>query len=605
MRAEEEWEAGESGRLAILGIWVVAAFSLLSGRLWVLQWLHSEELGREAEKICRAEEVLPAKRGAIVDRNGVLLAASHSVYVLYADKYHLRDYQYAVSGLAVRDGMRAAEIRRKYSREGLLGEYEKYVVEVVAAGLERDRGEVEGMLASASSEAVLARGLTEEERRKLQELFSGKRVRGVHFRKETRRFYPDSRLLAHALGFVDVQGQGQGGVEKSLQKALAGVNGYRLTERDSRGRELAAFRREEQAPVRGLKVRLTVDRGLQEILEAALDRAEAAWHPVSLAVILVDPRDGQILGMASRPGFDLESKEGQERNLAVSLLYEPGSTFKLVTMAAAMDRGLLDLNTRIPLGEGSCLGDPTGDNWLTPGQVLARSSNEGIHAVGRAVGVEPLYRAVRAFGFGEATGVWLAGEAGGKIREPANWSATSLAQISMGYEVAVNPLQMLMALASVANGGLLLQPRVVQALETEQGVVVYESKRQLVRRVMEEDTASRLMEALREVVAPGGTGEAARVEGFAVAGKTGTARWYDAEAGQYRPEEVVASFVGALPVEEPQLAGIVVIERPQVDESLRSGGRTAAPLFAEIARAAADYLDLVSGPELAGRRAEL
>lgn len=595
----EPGDAGE-GRMAVLGICLLVVFSLLSGRLWVLQWLRSAELGAEAEEICRAEEVLPAKRGPIVDRNGVLLAASQTVYSLYADKYHLRDFQFAVSGLAVRDGLRAQEIRRKYAREDLLPEYEAYAAEVLGGALEMEPGEVREKLGgSALGEVTLVREMEEDARRELQEYLATRGVRGVYFRKAARRYYPDGKLLSHVLGIVDREGRGQEGLEKVLQTALAGVDGYRLTESDSRGRELAAFRREEKQASRGLRVRLTVDRGLQELVEASMDRAESALKPEAMAVILMDPRDGQILAMASRPAFDLEKRQGSHRNAAVSLQYEPGSTFKLVTMAAAMDRGQVDLATKIPLAEGSRIGDAPGGESLTAARVLALSSNPGIQTVARTLGARELHRAIRDFGFGEATGIWLSGEASGRVHDPSAWSGPSLSRICMGYEVAVTPVQMLAALAAVANGGRLLQPRVVQALETVQGEVVYETKPVFVTRVMDPEEAAMLMTALSEVTAPGGTGEAARVPGYTVAGKTGTAWWYDSGAGGYREGEVVVSFVGALPAEQPQLAAIVVVERPQIPAEMRAGGRAAAPLFAEIVRVAADYLDLVPSAELA------
>lgn len=592
-------QSQSADRLEILGICFFVSFSLLSGRLWILQGTRSVELQKEAEQICRTEEILPPKRGSIVDRNGAILVASQTVYSIYADKYHLRDYQYSVSGLAMRDGLRASEVRRKYSREDLLREYENYVVGVLAEGLKLDAAEVAAKLKGAVlGEVILARGLEGDTQRELSEVLAKQRVRGVYFRKETRRFYPDGRLLAHVLGYVDREGQGQEGLEKVLQAALSGVDGYRRTERDSRGQELAAFRRDEKQPLHGLRVRLTVDRGLQELLETSLDRAESTLHPEGLTVILMDPHDGQVLAMASRPAFDLESRRGSHRNLAVSLQYEPGSTFKLVTMAAAMDRGLLDLETKIPLAQGSRIGDEIKGEWLTPARVLAISSNEGIHTVARTVGAEGLYRTAVAFGFGAPTGIWLSGEESGRVRDPGEWSGTSLCEISMGYEVAVTPIQMVAALAAVANGGTLLQPRIVQALETAQGDVVYESKPRFMQRVMNTRSSAMLLKAMAEIASPGGTGEAARVPGFTVAGKTGTAWWFDPAAKKYQEGEVVASFVGAIPAEHPQLVGIVVVDRPQIPAERRAGGKTAAPLFSEIVRIAADYLDLIPSAEL-------
>lgn len=588
------------GRMASLGLAVLAVFSILSGRLWVLQGVRCEELQREAEQMCHTEESLPAKRGPIVDCNGVLLAASQTVFTIYADKYHLRDYQFAASGLAARDGIRAREVRRKYSREDLLREYGAYVVQVLAEGLKLDPAELSAKLGGDTlGEAILARGLEEDARRALFERLSQRRVKGVYFRKETRRSYPDGKLAAHVLGYVDREGKGQEGVEKVLQAALAGMAGYRRTERDSRGRELAAFRRDEKPPIRGFRVRLTLDRGLQELVEASLDRAQAALQPHAMAAILINPADGQVLAMASRPAFDLNTRVGEHWNVAVSLQYEPGSTFKIVAMAAAMDQGLVTLDTRIPLGEGATIGGDAGERWLNPGRLLAISSNEGIHTVARSLGPERLQRAVVGFGFGEPTGVWLSGEEPGQVHDLAKWSGTSLTQISMGYEVAVTPVQMLAAMAAVANGGKLLQPRVVQALESADGEVVHESKPAFVRRVMSPEASAMLLRALTEVTQPGGTGEAARVPGYNVAGKTGTARWFDPAAKKYQEGQWVVSFVGALPAERPQLAAIVVIDRPRGGPESSTGGKAAAPLFAEIARVAADYLDLVSSAELA------
>jgi len=589
----------ERERIAVLGIWVVAAFCLLSGRLWVLQVMRSGELRAEARERFLKEDVLPAKRGDIVDRDGRLLAANQTVYTLFGDRYHLRDFQFAAAGLAERDGVRAREVRRRYGRTELLEEYERYVAEVLAEPLGTSPHEVAAKLDEAGlGNVIFRRGIEEDHRRRLAKRLEEAGVRGVYFRKETKRFYPDDRVLAHVLGFVDHEGTGRAGVEKTMDAALRGVDGYRLSERDSQGRELVAFRRAERKPFEGLRVRLTVDLGLQEGVEASLDRAEETLDADSIAVILMDPRDGEVLALAVRPTFNLSTREGSRRNVAVSDQYEPGSTFKVITMGAAMDQRLVGPETKIPLDETARVGQVGSGDWLTATQVLARSSNPGIHAVGRELGPDRLFRAIRSFGFGEPTGIWLAAEAQGKVYVPEEWSEPSLSRISMGYQVAVTPLQMLNALAAVANGGSLLRPRIVQAVESTHGEVVYRSEREFRRRVLRGEAAQLLLRSLTRVTADGGTGAAASVEGFTVAGKTGTALWFDPEAGAYAEEEYVVSFVGALPAERPQLAGIVVIDRPGGPADQRTGGRLAAPLFAEIVRFAAGYLDLVPSAEI-------
>ncbi len=585
-------------RLAWLTIGLVLVFAALALRLVQLQIWRHDELAAKAAKIYSRPQKIPAKRGAIYDRNGELLARNQSVYTLYADSYHLRDHNVAVRGLAAAENLSPAEIRRKYGRKTLLQRYRFHLSNALHQDLGMTRAELDERFAEVTKKAVvdLATNLEEDAFRSLRARLLDENLAGLDFRRETRRFYPSPNRLAHVLGFVGSDSTGKSGVERGMDRVLRGINGLRHVQRDSRGREIAAYRSVDTPAQDGRSIRLTIDMGLQEIVERSLQAAFARHRPEKICAIWMNPRSGEILALANRPHFDLATRQGNRRNFAVQDQYEPGSTFKIVALGAAIDRGLVLPESPVFChhGEfweaGHALRDSHAYGELTVTQIVAKSSNVGAYQVARMLGPERFYDAAIDFGFNRATRVRLSAEAPGMIAHPSKWSPTSFSRMAIGYEVAVTPLQMLNALCVVANGGDLLRPRIVHAVGDSATL------RDLRGRALSRKSAFELTRTLVAVTQPGGTAPAAQVPGFLVAGKTGTARKYSAEHAGYLPGRYVVSFCGFLPANDPQLAGIVVIDDPQGSAAALTGGSIAAPIFAEMAQKAVAYLDLQPNP---------
>ena len=356
--------------------------------------------------------------------------------------------------------------------------------------------------------------------------------------------------------------------------------------------------------VDGATIKLTIDMGLQCMVEEVLDRAMERLHPAKISVILQDPRDGAILALANRPSFDLASRRGVTRNTAVSDRYEPGSTFKIVVAGAALNLGLANPESEVfcHYGElrepGVVVRDQGRYGNLSLAGVMAKSSNIGIYKIARRMTPDQIHESIGAFGFGQRTGIELTAETAGQVHPPEEWKTSSLSHVAMGYEVGVSALQMLNAMTAVANGGELLRPRIVAAVVGPDGRVIRETSREVIGRALSSQAAGALAEMLTGAAGPAGSGHLAAVPGYEVAGKTGTAQRYSDELKDYAEGSVVASFAGFLPASQPRLCGIVVIHDPQVPLGDRFGGTLAAPLFSEIARRAVAHLLIPpDGPE--------
>ena len=594
---------GAPGRIDAIRIVMLVLFVLLASRLVVLQVVRHEELAERSRSFrMRKEEVAP-RRGAILDRRGEVLARNQTVYDLYADGHHLGDHNLAVACLSQAWGRSATEIRRELSREQLLTRYRQHLAETVVRLLGKPEL-ADAILAKSEALITLARGLEPGERDRIATGLEAAAARGIYFRETERRFYPSPLRLGHILGYLDGTGKGMEGVEAVLDAQLRGTPGERWIERDSRGREITAFRQDLRAVVDGSTIQLTIDMGLQCIVEDILDGATERLRPAKITVILQDPRDGSILALANRPSFDLSTRRGALRNVAVTDRYEPGSTFKIVVAAAALDLGLADPESEVfcHYGElrepGFVVRDKGQYGNLSLTGVIAKSSNVGIYKIARRLTPDQVHDYIGAFGFGQRTGIELTAETPGEVHPPGEWSVTSLSRIAMGYQVGVSALQMANAMSTVANGGELLQPRIVAAILGPNGIAVRRTSREFVGRAISSQSAGALAEMLTAAASPGGSGHLAIVPGYQVAGKTGTADRYSEEIKGYADGSVVASFVGFLPAANPRLCGLVVIHDPQVPAADRFGGVIAAPLFAEIARRAVAYLNIPpDGPD--------
>lgn len=581
-------------------------FCALSARLVYIELRHGEELEERARAHYEYKEELPAERGRIFDRNGELLARNQTVYKLVVDCHHLRDQGLATIGLGRREEVSPQTIRKRYLPEEILSRYREYVAESMAVPLRMPKQELARRLREKEvGEIVLARDIEDDFARQLESTLDEKRLGGLYLRRGERRFYPSPLSLTQVIGYVNADGEGESGVEKTFDEEMTGRPGYRYCERDNRRREILAYRGIQVDPVPGKDVHLTIDMALQTAVERELDRVIDEFRPEKVTAIWLNPENGEILAMASRPHFDLSDRRGirgmkpVRRNIAISDLYQPGSTFKIVGYGGAFDRGVASPSTEVDchMGhydiDGFVLKDHHDYGVLTARMAFAKSSNIGAYLLTRPLNKHVFHHYMHQFGFGQPTGIELTAEAGGRVYPVSEWSRTSFSSQVMGYEVAVTPLQMAVAGSVIANGGVLRPPTILGGLEDRasngEGFVKAESR--AVRRVISEKAANQVRGCMVESVGEHGTGSKGAVPGYTVAGKTGTARKHVENVG-YVSGRYIVSFMGFLPAENPRILGLVVIDDPQVDGSAVYGGSVAAPIFAAIAEDAVKVLDI-------------
>ena len=426
-------------------------------------------------------------------------------------------------------------------------------------------------------------------------------LKGVYPEPLTTRYYPHGALGCHALGFSNAEGVGSAGVEQRWNAYLKGRPGLRQSERDGIKREIVVRRKLQVDPQEGADVYLTLDLNVQYFVEKALDaamtnlQAEAAW------AIVQDVRTGAILAMASRPAYDLNaySKTAPETRLnrAVGVNFEPGSIFKIGVVAAALNEGLVATNDVFDCENGMWFyaGRPLKDfhpyGLLDVTGILRKSSNIGAAKIAVMLGEERLHRYLSAYGLGRPTGIEVPGEESGILNPVAKWAKIDVTRIAMGHTVAVTALQMLNILCCIGNDGFLMKSHLVRKVVDKNGVVLLENKPEAVARPITERTAALMRQMLAEVTREGGTGTRAAVAGYNVAGKTGSAE--KIVDGRYVKNANVSSFMGLLPAERPEIGIIVVLDNPtDPTTGLRTGGITAAPVFAKIAEPVARYLDV-------------
>ena len=421
----------------------------------------------------------------------------------------------------------------------------------------------------------------------------------LQFEQESRRYYPYGSVAAQVLGTVGIDHVGQAGLELKFESQLRGTPGRGLTQLDALNRRYGW--QVLQAPKPGSDVLLSLDLGLQSLAEVELERAVRETQSQSGTIILMLPDSGEILAMASWPPFDpnglSRTKEDLEnlRNFAVSAMVEPGSTFKVLTASAALEEGLVSVDDEFDCEMGAMwidgrrIRDHHPYGILTMPQVLTKSSNVGTIKIGYRVGAERLHDYVRRFGFGAKTGVNLPGEIRGLVRPVERWSDASLASLSMGQEIGVTAAQMAGLFGTIANGGVRVRPRIVRAIR-ESGAQEVPLERPPAERVISEDTAA-TMQAILEQVVQHGTGRLAQIEGYRVAGKTGTAQMINPVTRSYRNGRYLASFCGFAPVNNPAVVGVVMLFDPR--GQFYYGGRIAAPLFSTVVQQALRILDVV------------
>lgn len=548
--------------LALLG-----GFGVVLFRLVTLQVLQAAELTEKAGRQHQKTVSLEGARGTIVDRNGKVLAMNLEVPSVFGVPTDVESPAKTARVLAPVLHVRVNELEQK---------------------LRQDRRFV-----------WLARKLDPEQGR----WFERTRIEGIGVVLEGRRFYPKGPLLSHLLGFAGMDGQGLEGIERRYDSDLQGEKRVTVLQRDAKGRTVfSKGQQAEQAPAAGHRLVLTIDEVIQYIVEKELDGAVARAQAKSGTMIVLDPNTGALLAMAGSPRFDPNALSNLNpdrwRNRALTDAYEPGSTMKAILAAAVIEERVMKPNTLVFGEQGSMaiastvIHDHEKLGWVTFAQVIQKSSNIGAAKAGMALGDQRLYQYLQAFGFGARTEIDLPGEATGLLKSPKAWGRRTVASVSMGQEIGVTPMQMVTAIAAIANGGRLMKPYVVSEIRDAQDEVKRQILPQVRRRVISPETARAVTRILEGVVTEG-TGGKAAISGFRVAGKTGTAQKIDPRTGSYSDSKFVSSFVGYVPADNPRLAMIVVIDEPQGEAW---GGAVAAPVFNRVGEQALSYLG-VSSPE--------
>ena len=538
-------------------LWTSAVF----GRLSYLQLLkHGEYLARAQRQQQRTIEITP-KRGIIYDRNLRALAMSVPVKSAFAVPAEIAD-----EALAAR---------------------------LLSSVLGVPQDVLETRMASSRSFVWISRKLPPEKVEAIEAL----NLNGIYFQDENQRFYPKRDLAAHVLGFVDRDEKGLAGIEYELDSQIRSKSEKIVVMADARQRW---FDGGEAQRERGANVVLALDEKIQYIAQRELLAAIEKTHAMAGSVIVMNPNTGEILAMANWPRFNpnvaSEAPAESRMNRAVSALYEPGSTFKLITLAAAFDQDItrpsevFDCENGAIYIAGHRIRDHKPFGLLNVADILAQSSDVGAIKIAVRLGAPRFYEYIRAFGFGAPTGVDLPGESKGILHRLESWSAISIGSVSMGQEIGVTPIQLITAVSAIANGGLLVKPHVVQQIKRGEQVLPTPASLSAAepRRVIRPETAATLRRLMEGVVLHG-TGPLARLDGWTAAGKTGSAQKIDPATGRYSPTQLIASFTGFAPINNPAVAILISLDSPI---GLHEGGQVAAPVFKRIAEQVLSYLDV-------------
>ena len=538
----------------VLVLWALG----IEVRLVVLQVMQHDQLVVRAERQQMSTVIAPAKRGEIFDRNGRLLAYSVDADTIYAVPTEIADAAKTAAALC----------------------------DALGDCTPKSRDELRDRLSQSKSFVFVRRRASPMQAKRVAAL----ELDGVAFRKESKRYYPNRELAAHLLGYVGVDNAGLSGLEATYDKTVRGREGKLLVQTDARRH---VFSRLERSPTAGASIELTIDEQLQHIAEREVRNGVEAARADGGTAVIMDPYSGEILAMASWPTFNpndySDATDNERRNRAVQDLYEPGSTFKLVTASAAIEEKVVTPDEIIDTSAGNIrfgnrvINDMHRYDPMTFTDVIVKSSNVGAIKVGLKVGAERMGLYIRRFGFGRPTSPDFPSESPGIVWEPSKLNDSALASVSMGYQIGVTPLQMAAAASVIANGGTLFEPHVVRAIV--KGGLRTDVDPKPVRRAILSETAATLTEIMEKVVIDG-TAKAARLVSYNVAGKTGTAD--KLINGRYSPYQQNVSFVGFVPSRNPVLTVLVMVDSPRVGGD--TGGAIAAPIFKRIADASLRHL---------------
>ncbi len=558
-------------RVSIVMIVTAVLFLLLICRLAYIQLIKGDWLQQMALENRTSDVLVEAKRGTIYDCNNNELVTSVSADSFYAIPSQIKDKQAAARVIADNLSLKYEEVLAKVSQDSdfvwLQRKADFSAAEALKKAIEQDELNVEN---GTIDEPVLD---------------------GIEWVEESTRNYVHSTLASHVLGFVGTDNQGLAGVEAEYNRTLKGTEGRIVIESDAAGREIPQATHHYYEAESGNNLVLTIDQNIQYYVEQEMDNIVETYKPESATIIVMDPDNGDILGLGIRPTYDPNNwqeydSEIWNSNPAVSFNYEPGSTFKIVVASAAMEENVVDDKTVFDDPGYTVIGDTVINCWLTSGhgkqsfaEIVQNSCNTGFIQLGlNYLGVDRLYKYFNAFGFGQLTDVDLPGEETGILYSQDSVTDINLAAMSIGQSIAVTPIQLITAASCVANDGFLMKPRIVKAITDDKGKVIQEIDPTIVKQVVSKDTANKLCEYLENVVLYG-SGTAAYIDGYRVGGKTGTAEV--AENGVYIEGEYVSSFVGIAPVNDPQVVILVVVNKPTKNGYY--GSEVAAPIFKNVA----------------------
>ncbi|MCC7210472.1 MAG: penicillin-binding protein 2 [Candidatus Brocadia sp.] len=547
----------------ITGALLMIAFLALAVHLSRIQLLDHVKYRTLARGQQNKKIELPARRGSIVDRNGLTLAESLQVSSVYADPAEIEDVRtaaYQISKVLRLNSSKLAKLLRKDKRF-----------------------------------VWIKRKITDEELIEITKLA----LKGVYAKHEYQRFYPNGSLGSHVLGFTNIDEKGIEGIELSFDDELSGEPGYKLINRDALQRQIITPDAEIRLPQHGNHVQLTIDANIQRLTEEELEIACEKWNPLSATAVVMDPMTGEVLAMANVPTYDpnhfRKYSPSARRNLAITDSYEPGSLMKPLVISGAFEHGVTKSDEIIfcehgkAVIEGRRLSDTHPHGNLTISDIIAQSSNIGMAKVGMRMGNEKMYRYLKQFNFGEKTGIELPGEINGVFHPLKQWSKKySLISVSIGHEIAVTPLQFITAFCCLPNGGQWIRPKVVKAtISNDKKTKEYYRPSQAAERVISSQVARTIMNPILMRVVTDGTGDKANLLEYDVAGKTGTSQKIQSSGG-YAHNKHVGSFIAYAPAERPRICVLVMINEPQ--KGAYYGGTVAAPVVREIILRSLMYL---------------
>ena len=554
-------------RMKIALLIITFVFIVIIARVFYIQVIDYKKLNKYAGNLWSRNLPIKADRGLIYDRNGVILADNVTTTSLVLIPNQIKDKEETTQKLAEILGVSYEDMYKHVSKK---------------TSIERVHPE--------------GRQLSYETADKIKDL----KLDGVYLVKESKRSYPYDTYLAHTLGFVGVDNQGLSGIELTYDKYLTGEDGAIKYYSDAKGNRLKLNEVYEQ-PQDGMNITLTINNEIQSSLERELDNAVTKYDPDRAIGIVMDPNNGEILAMSARPNFSPSnyqdySLEEINRNLPIWATYEPGSTFKIITLAAALEEGKVDLDKDTYNDSGSIkVENATLHCWKHGGhghetflQVVENSCNPGFVVLGQRLGKNTLFNYINKFGFGKKTGIDLNGEGTGIIFDLNKVGPVELATTAFGQGVSVTPIQQITAVSAAINGGKLYKPYIVKSInEPETNTVIKENKKTLVRRVISEKTSAEVRRALESVVA-NGSGRTAYIDGYRVGGKTGTAQ--KVENGHYLDNNYILSFIGFLPADDPQVVVYVAVDNPK--GTVQYGGTTVGPIAKAVLKDSIKVLNI-------------